>query len=206
MQYDNTTRTTAVAKVAPVSMDASNLSPDREDGRKQFDGSTHVAESLDTSTSNHSKASSDLHPARKCWPRFRLSRPRYPIKDGRPATNRQSRYPRTWRSTFFRWGPLSGVFAMFLAISSVFACLGILVGSNGVAVTKWEVQPSEYLAIFTAIANLAMRYACIQGIVIAWWTRAMQGSTLSKLHWDWVSLPALCGVLRAWKIHVLTST
>lgn len=84
---------------------------------------------------------------------------------------------------------------MLLAIASIFICLGILVGSNSQAVRNWEIQPSEYLAIFTAIANLSMRYACIQGIVVAWWTRALRGSTLSKLHWNWRSGTTLIGAL-----------
>lgn len=46
---------------------------------------------------------------------------------------------------------------------------------------------STYLAIFTAIANLSMRYAAIQGVVIAWWVKATKGSSLARLHWDYRS-------------------
>ena len=65
--------------------------------------------------------------------------------------------------------------AMVLAIASIFASLGILAGSNNAPVKSWSATPSTYLAICTAIANLAMRYACIQGVVIAWWHRACRG-------------------------------
>lgn len=93
--------------------------------------------------------------------------------------------PRTWRTTIIRFGPLSGIVGMAIAIASLFASLGILAGSDGEPVTSWTVTPSTYLAIFTAIANLSVRYAAIQGVVIAWWNRALKGSTLAKLHWDW---------------------
>lgn len=110
------------------------------------------------------------------------------IEEYKEATSQRScRYPRPWKTICTRAGPLSGVLSMLLAIASILACLGVLESSDGAAVSSWGIQPSEYLAVFTAIANLAMRYACIQGVVIAWWTRAHRGSTLSRLHWDWRS-------------------
>lgn len=114
--------------------------------------------------------------------------PFHPSQPPEAESGRQSsRYPRPWKTVFLRAGPISGILSMVLAISSISICLGILQESDGAAVSSWSIQPSEYLAVFTAIANLAMRYACIQGVVVAWWTRALRGSTLSKLHWDWRS-------------------
>lgn len=37
----------------------------------------------------------------------------------------------------------------------------------------------------------------LQGVTIAWWTRARQGSTLTKLHHDWRSGTAFLGAVRA---------
>lgn len=42
-----------------------------------------------------------------------------------------------------------------------------------------------------------MRYAAIQGVVVAWWYRAMRGSTLADLHWDWRSGTTLRGAFTA---------
>jgi hypothetical protein len=84
---------------------------------------------------------------------------------------------RSWNPSFIRLGPLSGLVALCVALSSLLASLGILVGSNGAPLSSWTAPPSTYLAICTAVANLAMRYACIQGVVIAWWYRASKGST-----------------------------
>ena len=84
---------------------------------------------------------------------------------------------------------------MLLAIASIFASLGVLIGSNHAPVRNWSAPPSTYIAIYTAFANLAMRYACIQGVIIAWWYRAISGSTLAKLHWDWRAGTTLVGAL-----------
>jgi hypothetical protein len=78
---------------------------------------------------------------------------------------RNSTNGRIWKTTIFRFGPLSGIFCMALALASIVASLGILVGSNGQSINKWSAPPSTYLAILTAVANLSVRYACIQGIV-----------------------------------------
>lgn len=111
-------------------------------------------------------------------------------KDAR--TGCQSR-GRPWRPSVMRFGPVSGILGMVLALASIIASLGILAGSDGQSVSNWSVPPSTLLAIFTAVANLSMRYAALQGVVIAWWVRAMNGSTLAKLHWDWRSGTTLKG-------------
>lgn len=100
---------------------------------------------------------------------------------------------RPWKTTLIRFGPLSGIFGMLLAVASLVASLGILAGSDRMPVADWTAPPSTYLAIFTAIANLSIRYAAINGVVIAWWLRAAKGSTLAKLHYDWRSGTSLFG-------------
>ncbi len=95
--------------------------------------------------------------------------------------------PREWKTTLIRFGPLSGLCGMLLAALSVVASLGILAGSNGAPTKSWRTPPSTYLAIFTAIANQSMRYAAIQGVVIAWWLRAITGTSIERLQRDWRS-------------------
>ena len=94
---------------------------------------------------------------------------------------------RSWRHRSLRPGPLSGILSLLLSIGSIFASLGVLAGSNHAPTKSWTTPPSTYLAICTAVANLAIRYACIQGVIIAWWSRALRGSILAKLHYDWCS-------------------
>lgn len=91
--------------------------------------------------------------------------------------HRTSPADKSWRPALIRLGPLLGIFAIFISNASLVTSLGILAGSNHAAVSHWAVPPSTYLAICTAISNVAMRYACIQGVIIAWWYRAYRGST-----------------------------
>ena len=176
--YSNETHYSPAGEIAPVQRDQTEVEngPSKEAEPKETytfintaerQGSSSLAESPTSSTSSQ-------------------------LAETPRLTNR---HPRVWKTTLLRAGPLSGLCAMLLAIASIFACLGILVGSNAQLISDWSIQPSEYLAVFTAIANLAMRYGCIQGIVVAWWMGALRGSTLSKLHWDWRSGTTLIGAL-----------
>lgn len=104
-----------------------------------------------------------------------------------------------WKTTLIRFGPLTGVFCMLMAIASIVAALGILAGSDNTSVRDWITPPSTYLAIFTAISNLSVRYAAVQGVIIAWWYRASRsdGATLEKLHYNWLSGSSLHRALMA---------
>lgn len=84
---------------------------------------------------------------------------------------------------------------MFLAVVTLMIDAAVLIASDGASVTSWSAGPSIYLAVCTAIANLAMRYACLHGVVITWWSRAIRGSTLKKLHQDWKSGSSLYGAI-----------
>lgn len=123
--------------------------------------------------------------------------------------------PRAWRTSLIRFGPISGIVALLTAACSILTSLAILLSSDGMDRNKWSAEPSIYLAICTAVANLAIRYACIQGVVIAWyaldsviarshsadkslrWCRALRGYVATKgliaamrlTYWLWT--PAL---------------
>ena len=83
----------------------------------------------------------------------------------RIPSNEKSPQTPPWKTTLIRLSPLSGILAMFLAVGCIVACLGVLAGSDHQA-EGWSVPPSTWIAIFTAIANLLVRYAAIQGVVI----------------------------------------
>lgn len=84
-----------------------------------------------------------------------------------------------------RFQPLSGILAFVVAILSTLASLGVLAGSDGQRVDAWPTPPATYIAIFTAIGNAMMRYAAVQGVAIAWWSKALHGSSVRELHYDW---------------------
>lgn len=96
-----------------------------------------------------------------------------------------------------RIGPLSGIFAFGGVILCTIASLGILAGSNHSPVTSWPTPPSTFIAIFTAISNIMMRYAAVQGIVVAWWIKALHGSSVSELHYNWRAGASFHGALMA---------
>ena len=91
----------------------------------------------------------------------------------------------TWNRSWKRLAPLSGLFSLLIGLSSTFASFAILYASNGAATSSWTYQPSAYLAVVTAVANQAIRYAAFQGAVISWWRRALKGTTISSLHYNW---------------------
>ena len=86
----------------------------------------------------------------------------------RPDFNHQTLTPsnRPWKPTSCRLGPLSGIASILIAVSSIIAALGVLLGSQGASKADWTWQPSTYLAICTAIANQSMRYAALQGACV----------------------------------------
>lgn len=89
-----------------------------------------------------------------------------------------------WQPTWMRLGSLAGLFALLISISSILVALGILIGSRGQAKSSWTIPPSSWLAVCTAIANQAVRFAAFQGVATAWWYRAAHGSTVARLHSD----------------------
>lgn len=155
---------------------------DATDGKSSFDRSTNATDDGLKPESEHRLRSWKQKPLQFTMAKRIASSVDPDLID---AVEHEKLHPRVWRTNFIRFGPLSGIAAMFIAIGSLTASLGILAGSDGQPVLNWSATPSTYLAIFTAIANLSMRYAAIQGVVIAWWNRASSGSTLAKLHWDW---------------------
>jgi hypothetical protein len=105
------------------------------------------------------------------------------------------RYPR-WTRTWLKVSPLIGLACLLLAAGSIFASLGVLVASDGSPTVTWSAAPAVYLGIATAVANQSIKYAAIQGVVIAWWARAARGSTVSRLHRDWYAGINVFGAVR----------
>ena len=55
-----------------------------------------------------------------------------------------------------------GLAALLFAFLQILASYTILAASNGDLVQNWSVQPTVYLAIFTALGNKTMAFATIQ--------------------------------------------
>lgn len=121
-----------------------------------------------------------------------------------PVGPYRSSEPRPWRAKFMRFAPVVGLLSMMTALLSILAAFGILAESRGDAVDSWITAPPTYLAICTAIANLAMRYACVQGVIITWWMRAIRGSTVKRLHEDWRAGTSIRGAITSSSFGLLS--
>ena len=104
---------------------------------------------------------------------------------------------RQWKTTYLRLAPLAGILCILMTLASMVTALGILVGSHDQPVESWTVQPSAYLAMCAAIANQSMRFAAFHGLVTTWWLKALQGSTLAQLHWNWRAGTTVGGAIMA---------
>lgn len=94
---------------------------------------------------------------------------------------------RLWQPGVFRQFPWTGLLALFLGFGCGVAALSIALVSDGKPLGYWRVfsysvQPTVLLAILVTFANVLLGYAFASGITIFWWSSALAGSTLRKLH------------------------
>ncbi|KAK3111663.1 hypothetical protein LTR53_012864 [Teratosphaeriaceae sp. CCFEE 6253] len=71
----------------------------------------------------------------------------------------QQRREPVWRPSMFALLPLLGLLALALSIACMLVSLAILVASNKQPVKNWSIQPTVYLAIAAALANVALGFA-----------------------------------------------
>lgn len=84
----------------------------------------------------------------------------------------------------FPWIGFSGLMTMIVATGLAVAILG---SSNKKLVKEWPihdfpVQPNVLLNIANQVQNLGLITLIAQGLAIAWWRKALRGSSLSTLH------------------------
>lgn len=92
-----------------------------------------------------------------------------------------------WKPGFrqqFPWIGFSGFVIMIIATSMAVAVLG---ASNKERVKDWPftrfpIQPNVLINIANQFQNLGLITFISQGLAIAWWRKAMQGSSLGTLH------------------------
>lgn len=58
---------------------------------------------------------------------------------------------------------------------------------DGLARNRWpkQIRPSVILSLLNNAANLAFSLAIANGVAIAWWRKALKGSTIENLHKSW---------------------
>ena len=92
----------------------------------------------------------------------------------------------SWRAGAIGRLPWLGFGALLLALIGTASSVVILMVSNGQALSTWTWQPTVYLAIASAITNVALRVALTEGLNVAWWRRATKENTkIADLHRCW---------------------
>jgi len=73
----------------------------------------------------------------------------------------------------------------------------VIIKSDGDLVEAWTLAPAVYLAIFSVVANVLLRYTFSRGVDITWWTTALEsnGATVSDLHNIWLHFTSLRSAL-----------
>jgi hypothetical protein len=92
-----------------------------------------------------------------------------------------------WRPGFrsqFPWIGFAGLVTIIVATSMAVAILG---SSNHKRVSEWPfkkfpIQPNVLLNIANQVQNLGLITLIAQGLAVAWWRKALLGSSLSTLH------------------------
>jgi hypothetical protein len=106
-------------------------------------------------------------------------------EDHKPYSSKSTERP--WRPGMLRQLPWTGLLSLLLGFGCGVAALTVALVSNGKPLDYWRVQnysvqPTVLLAILVTLANVLIGYAFASGIAIFWWSSALAGSTLRKLH------------------------
>lgn len=84
--------------------------------------------------------------------------------------------------------PWLGLAAPVGAAGCAVASAFVLIRSDGQSIHDWTLQPTVYLAIASASANILLHYPLAEGVNVAWWRRSLKdGTTVNDLHryWDY---------------------
>jgi hypothetical protein len=84
----------------------------------------------------------------------------------------QKRLP--WSPGWLKRLPWLGFGALTGSMLSICAAIGVLVTSNGQAISVWPIQPTVWLSVLSTAANILLGYALAEGVTISWWRRAMR--------------------------------
>lgn len=91
-----------------------------------------------------------------------------------------------WHTGVFSNLPWLGLAALVGAAGCCAAAAFVLIHSDGQSIHDWTLQPTVYLAIASAAANILLHFALAEGVNVAWWRRSLkEGTTVNDLHRYW---------------------
>ncbi|KAK0672203.1 hypothetical protein QBC41DRAFT_35469 [Cercophora samala] len=83
------------------------------------------------------------------------------------------------------WTPWLEIVALSAILICIICSTVVVTVSHDKEVTTWRISPAVWLAIFSAISNVAFSSALATGIAVRFWLRASDGTQLSQLHYIW---------------------
>ncbi|KXX81530.1 hypothetical protein MMYC01_202495 [Madurella mycetomatis] len=87
--------------------------------------------------------------------------------------------------SFFQWTPWLGIASLTTMLACTIASAIVVAVSHDKDVETWGIQPTVWLAIFSATSNIAFSSALATGIAVRFWLRAERGAEPSQLHYIW---------------------
>lgn len=94
-----------------------------------------------------------------------------------------------------------GIVALQIVMLLSMAQMLVLKFSNGKSAWEWpaSIDSNVCLSLLNGLASLAQAFAVAQGIAIAWWMKAVQGSSIEKLHYSWNFSSSMMSILFKFK-------
>ncbi|KPM46350.1 hypothetical protein AK830_g189 [Neonectria ditissima] len=95
-----------------------------------------------------------------------------------------------WQPTILKSLPWTGLFGLFICLSSVAATVAVLLSANGESTDswpneEWPIQLAVVLAIIIAIGNAGLTMAYNEGVTLSWWIKMLKGGSLADSHRYW---------------------
>ncbi|KAK4196271.1 hypothetical protein QBC40DRAFT_287648 [Triangularia verruculosa] len=89
------------------------------------------------------------------------------------------------KKSILTWTPWLEIVALSTIVICIISSAVIVSVSHDKEVSTWRISPAVWLAIFSAISNVAFSSALATGIAVRFWLHASNGTQLSQLHYIW---------------------
>ncbi|KAK4161705.1 hypothetical protein QBC43DRAFT_302685 [Cladorrhinum sp. PSN259] len=88
-------------------------------------------------------------------------------------------------ASLLAWTPWVDVLTILTIVLCATASAIVVCVANDKEVDTWRIKPAVWLAILSAMSNIAFSSALATGIAVRFWLQASKGTTLSQLHYIW---------------------
>ncbi|KAK4461707.1 hypothetical protein QBC42DRAFT_88899 [Cladorrhinum samala] len=88
-------------------------------------------------------------------------------------------------ASLLAWAPWLDLIILVTIVLCATASAIVVSVSDDKEVDSWRIKPAVWLAIFSAMSNIAFSSALATGIAVRFWLQASNGTSLSQLHYIW---------------------